>query len=142
VFTVEIGTFLLAHFYLRKDQVVTMKRSFAAAAAAIPVVTAGLIGGVSAPTQAAPLPVSCSHPWTDNDDGAGTVEALRANLRSGPNSNCSVVHTVPPGTGLDYDCYILKSDGTEWTHAQYTAYDKQGWIPSDSLAGGGSAELC
>lgn len=119
-----------------------MKRSFAAAAAAIPVVTAGLFGGISAPTQAAPIPVSCSHPFADKDDGSSTVDAPRANLRSGPGGNCSVVHSLPDGTELDYDCYVVNADGTEWTHAQYGAYDKQGWITENSLADGGSDELC
>ena len=104
-----------------------MKRSFSAAAAAIPVVTVGLIGGVAAPAQAAPTQI-CTQAWSDKDTGSSTAKSNNAILRSGPDNTCREVARVPGGVSLDFDCYLLNSAGKKFTHVQFSDAGEQGWI--------------
>lgn len=105
-----------------------MKRSLSVAAAAIPVVTVGLIGGVSAPAQAEPTQISCTHPWSDKDTDSGTTKSNNAVLRTGPDNSCNVVVRVPGGVSLDFDCYTINDAGKKFTHVQFDDAHKQGWI--------------
>ena len=116
-----------------------MKTPFSVAAAALPLVTAGLIGVSSAPAQA-----DCSHAWSNKDAGTGSAiwSDPTAKLRTGPHSSCSLVNWLPGGTTLYYHCYTINADGNTWTHARRAGTDIQGWVWDEYLSDGGSTKRC
>jgi hypothetical protein len=113
-----------------------MSRTFSIAAA-LTLVTAGLVGVTSAPAQA-----SCAHGWSNKDSTSGSAAWSDAKLRTGPHSSCALVYWVPGGTTLRYHCYTTNAAGNTWTHARYAGTDEQGWIWDGHLSDGGSTKRC
>jgi hypothetical protein len=116
-----------------------MTRTIPIAAAALPLVAAGLVGVSSAPAQAA-----CGHSWSNKDSGGSSViwSDPQPKFRTGPHDYCSLVNWLPGGTDVYYHCFTTNEAGHTWTHARRAGTDIQGWIYDGYLSDGGSNRPC
>ncbi|MEU8258116.1 SH3 domain-containing protein [Micromonospora inaquosa] len=95
-----------------------------------------------------PAAASCSHSWADEDLGSAQVVGAGSGLalRSGPHTSCSLIHRIPNGHWVSFDCWDTGDviSGTSfWAHVRYgnggPVY--QGWV-SEHYLSEGSTDYC
>jgi len=102
-----------------------------------------VIGGPLASAEAAPATVTGCADWSWSDKSDGFGWALGGGwLYNGPNNGCTSVYYLGSGFKLEYDCYVLNTNGVKWTHGRPAGSSVRGWYNSSDLSNGGSTIPC